>query len=356
MRRFLIVPILLVLMVPASPAHAQTYGAQLVKGGLDFPAAFALTPAGKIVYAERFTGEIRVYDPSTGSDTLFFRVTNLSTQGEQGLLGVTVDPQLTSGKPFVYAYATRTTPSLQNQILRIRIRPGQSPTATVIFASNTAPGQYHDGGRILFGPDGKLYAVIGESHSAANAQDLTSTAGKIVRMNRNGTVPADNPIAGNYLYSFGHRNSFGLAFDPESGDLWETENGPSCNDELNRIDPGENYAWGPNQTCSGTAPENTNRDGPQPRIMPLYWYTPTTAPTGVAFCASSGCGVTGAAGKLLFGEFNTGRIRQVTLTTDRLGVTSQSVVYDGSKGILSMERGPNGSLYFSVDDAIYRLV
>jgi glucose/arabinose dehydrogenase len=359
MRRLLLIPTLLALVILSPPAQAQTFTAQLVKGGLAFPATFTFTPSGKVVYGERFSGNIRIYDPSTNTDTLFFTVTNVVTQGEQGLLGLAVDPQLTSGKPFVYAYATRNVSgSLKNQILRIKIRSGRPPTSSVIFSSNTTPGDYHDGGRILFGPDGKLYAVIGESHTSANAQDLGSTAGKIVRMSRNGTAPSDNPfvgVAGNdFIYSFGHRNSYGFTFDPQTGNLWETENGPECNDEINRPVKGGNFAWGPNETCSGTAPGNTNQDGPTPRILPLLWYVDTIAPTGDVFC--NGCGLSGSEGTLFFADNNQGQIHRLVLTANRLGIASQSVVYDHPRAAYSMERGIDGALYFSDDSGIYKLV
>jgi glucose/arabinose dehydrogenase len=354
MRRLWILALLVSFMVVPTPAQAAV-GALTIKSGLAFPATFTFTPAGKIFYGERFTGNIRLFDPATNTDTLFFTVTNVVSQGEQGLLGLAVDPKLTSGKPFVYAYATRNVSgSLKNQILRIKVRSGQAPTSKVIFSSNTVPGDYHDGGRILFGPDGKLYAVIGESHDSSNAQDLTATAGKIVRMTRNGGIPLDNPDPARYYFSYGHRNSYGFTFDPQTGNLWETENGPECNDELNLVTKGGNYAWGPNETCSGTSPGNTNQDGPVPRIMPLAWYTPTIAPTGGAFC--TGCGLTGGAGNFYFADNNGGRVHLVVLTVNRLGIQSQSIAFTHVRAIYSMERGPDGVLYFSDDRAIYKLI
>ena len=117
---------------------------------------------------------------------------------------------------------------------------------------------------------------------------------------------------------------------------------------------GENHAWGPNETCSGTAPGNTNQDGPEPRIMPLRWFTPTIAPTGLAFC--EGCGISDSEGALFFGADNTGEIREIELTADRKGVASMSVVFDFSGTVLSMQAAPNGGVYFSSPDTIYHLV
>jgi glucose/arabinose dehydrogenase len=281
------------------------------------------------------------------------------TSGEQGLLGVALHPQITSGQPFVYAYATRNTGSgQQNQILRIRVRLSGNHTSSVIFSSDVTPTSNHNGGVIHFGPDGRLYAQIGDAQDAANAQDLTVRAGKIVRMTASGGVPPDNPFVGvagdDYVFSYGFRNGYGFAFDPETDIPWETQNGPSCNDEINLLVPGGNYAWGPNQTCTGSAPQNTNQDGPLPRILPEAFYTPNTAPTGIEFCA--GCGLTGSEGHMFFGEYNTGRIREAVLTADRMGIASQTIPIDRSNGILSLARGPDGTIYFSDQNGIYRLV
>ena len=215
------------------------------------------------------------------------------------------------------------------------------------------PGTYHDGGHIDFGPDRKLYAVVGEGHSPSRAQDLTNDAGKVLRMNRNGSVPQDNPFDDSRIFSYGLRNSFGFAFDPQSGTLWETENGPECVDEINVITEGGNYAWGPNETCSGEQPEGVNQDGPEPRIMPLRWFTPTIAPTGLAFC--EGCGISGSDGALFFGAANNGEIREIELTGDREGVASMSLAYDFSGAVLSMQAAPDGGVYFSSPSAIYHL-
>jgi glucose/arabinose dehydrogenase len=359
MRRILVGAIVLALAAGATPAQAAV-GAQLIAPGLNNPAAFTFAGNGKILYGERQTGEIRVYDPIAHTDTLAYTVTNLSTQGEQGLLGLAIDPQFASGQPFAYAYATRNNGGqLQNQILRLRYRPGRPLTATVIFTSDTTAGTYHDGGRILFGPDGMLYAVVGESHDSSNAQDINLTAGKIVRMTRNGTAPSDNPFVGvngdDLVWSFGHRNSFGFTFDPQTGRLWETENGPECNDEINLVTKGGNYAWGPNESCSGTAPQNTNQDGPIPRIMPLAWYTPTIAPTGAAFCTGCGLGVANE-GHFFFGDNNGGRIHNVVLNANRNGIASQSIAYDHPNAVYSVERGPDGAIYFSDPTGIWKLI
>jgi hypothetical protein len=117
---------------------------------------------------------------------------------------------------------------------------------------------------------------------------------------------------------------------------------------------GENHAWGPNETCLGQAPQNTNQDGPQPRIMPLAYFVTTIAPTGAAFC--DGCGLQSAEGHLFFGAFNTGQIREVRLTQDRTNIDSLFVAYTNNESILSMQAGTDGGIYFSTPTAIYELI
>ena len=340
------------LLVPAATTATGSpaaISAQLVVGGLNYPAAFTFAPDGRIFYGERFTGEVHIYDPATHQDTLFFTISNVQTNGEQGLLGLALAPGYPS-QPYLFAYATRlANGNLQDQILRIRDAGGTGTGARVIWASDTTAGTYHDGGRILFGPDKRLYAVMGEGHDSANAQDLTNDAGKVLRMTVKGTPAPGNPFPGSRIWTYGLRNSYGFTFDPLTGNLWETENGPECNDEVNRIVKGDNYAWGPSETCSTPPlpPANTNQDGPNP-VLPLWFVSPTIAPVGTAFCV--GCGITSAEGAMLFGAYNTGEIRKATLTTDRLNVQSVTTVYTHPSSPLSMERGPDGAVYFSAED------
>jgi len=341
---------------PTAPAlAAPAIRAKLVVGGLNVPTAFTFEPGNRIWYVEKSTGQIRIHDLGTGSDSPFATVPGVNADGERGMLGIALDPGYPTD-PYVYVYATRSVSgALSNQILRLTDSSGTGTNRTVIFGAPASSSPYHNSGRILFGPDGMLYAIVGEGHDAANAQDTTqNNRGKILRMTPSGGVPSDNPIANSRIFAYGIRNSFGFAFDPQKDRLWETENGPSCNDELNMIRKGANYGWGPNETCSGTAPGNTNQDGRNP-VMPKRWYTPTIAPTGLTFCQACALGSRNS-GKLFFGAYNTGAIRAVTLNAKRTGVTGQRVAYTHPSGVLSMEVGPNGVLYFSDSGGIYKLV
>jgi glucose/arabinose dehydrogenase len=362
MRRVLSVAVVLATLVPlaanqasAGASSPSAVGAQLVKGGLDWPAAFTFAPDGRIFYGERYTGEVRIYNPANGTDVLYFTVPNVVGSGEQGLLGIALDPNWPTTAR-VYVYATRMVSGQpKDQIVRITGANPPGGSMTVIFSSDTVSGSYHDGGRIRFGPDGKLYAIVGDAHNDANAQNLGNKAGKFHRMNTDGSAPTDNPIAGSTIWAYGIRNSFGFAFDPRTGFLWETENGPSCNDEVNLIRKGRNYGWGPNETCSTppAPPLNTNQDGPN-RQLPLTWFTPVIAPIGIGFC--EGCGLTGGTGKAYFIAYNLRQIRQITFTTNRRNIASMTTVYTHSTTPLSMEVGVNDALYFSTPTGIYKMI
>jgi glucose/arabinose dehydrogenase len=272
---------------PHPAAAAKGYGERLIVDGLENAAAFTFAPDGRIFAAERLTGKIVVITPSTGRRHTFATVPNVvgAKDNELGFDGIELHPRFPKA-PYVYAYATvdvRGTPRIR--IIRYtaseRGGRGTGIDPTVIYQSKTAAGPQHVGGRMLFGPDGYLYVIIGDAGAAANAQDLSVERGKLLRMTSRGAPIPSNPF-GSRVWSYGHRNSFGFDFDPKSGAIWETENGPECNDEINRIVPGGNYAWGPNQTCSTppAAPDNTNQDGPAPRRMPKLWYGADHRPDG----------------------------------------------------------------------------
>jgi aldose sugar dehydrogenase len=335
----------------ASPASAAT-GAAPVATGLSVPAAFTFLPDGRILYGERFTGEIRLRDPARGTDDLVFTIPDVAGSGEQGLLGLALDPGYPA-TPYLLAYVTRTVNGATvNQILRIEMTQRHTGYRWGVIYQAPAT-QVHNGGRIMFGPDGNLYVVTGDIQNPRNSQSLRNTLGKILRMTPTGGVPADNPF-GNFIWAYGIRNSYGFNFDPATQSLWQTENGPQCNDELNRITRGGNYGWGPNQTCATppAPPVNTNRDGISP-VLPVAFYTPPTAPTGLAFC--SGCGVPDLEGRLVYGTFNTRQLRVVSLNRPRTLRGSETPVYTHSAGILSVERAPDGRLYFSDASGIYRV-
>jgi len=333
---------------------------------VDQPVGFTFAPNGRIVYLERATGELRQLDPRTGHDRLLHRITGVDSDGERGALGVALHPRWPR-MPSAYVYVSRTPPNgdLENQLLRLRIRDGRVVERTLLLRSPIGSRANHNGGRIAFGPDAKLYVVIGDGgEDPGTAQTLgDELRGKILRLNADGSVPASNPF-GSIVWSYGHRNSIGFAFDPATERLWQSENGPECNDELNRIVEGGNFAWGPTQACgTPAAPGDTNRDGPDPTRLPRFTFADTVAITGVAFC--DGCGLGGAyEGDLFAGCANgsckatVGPVMHAPLNPGRWSLAAppaQVPLTNYTGPVYSMEVAPNGRIYFSDGQGIYQL-
>jgi glucose/arabinose dehydrogenase len=353
MRRIASVLALAGLLVSLSPLAASPAGARIVRRVVFscnncWPTAFTFTPDGeRMFFVKRFSGEIRVKNLATGTNRLWARIGNVATtQGEVGLLGVALHPRWPE-EDWVYVYFTQQDP-FRNRIIRLRKTANGSLQREGLLRIPAAG--FHNGGVIHFGPDGKLYAVTGDAGDPARSQDTASNAGKVLRLTRTGLVPGDNPFPGEYAFSFGHRNSFGFTFDPRTGRLWQTENGPTCDDEVNLARSGRNYGWGPSSACP-----NTSESGPDPIIQPeMVWTTPI-AITGAVFC--QGCRLGGRmGGRLLVGSWNDREILHLTLDAERNDVLSRRLLFDNPAGVLALERRPNGRVFFSEPNGIYRLV
>ena len=341
----------LIALAPVGPTVAGGVRAVRVARGLNSPVGFTFLPDGRLAYLERNTGWLRFRNLQTDVDRRIYRIRNVNATGERGALGVEVHPDWPQ-EPFIYVFATRNTPhGLRNQVLRIRVEKGEPTGVRTLLSAAAGPASNHNGGRILFGPNRKLYIVIGDNGQPSNSQDRSSNLrGKILRINANGSIPGTNPF-GSRVWAYGIRNSIGFAFDPETGRLWEQDNGPECNDELNRIKRGANFGWGPNANCP-----NTNNSGPRPRIRPRHTFVNTVGLTGVAFCDSCGLGA-GYGGDLFVGAVNDGIIRRFDLNGRRTAFDGGPTrVLDRPGPVLSMETSPNGRIYFSDFSAIYRLV
>jgi glucose/arabinose dehydrogenase len=331
-------------------ADAGGFEAVPVATGLAAPVGFTFLPGGRLAYLERSTGWLRFRDLQTDADVQVHRILHVNSDGERGALGVAVHPNWPAA-PFVYVYVTRNTADgIRNQVLRIWVENDDGVAVRRLLSVAAGPASNHNGGRILFGPDGKLYVVIGDNAQPSNAQDRTANLrGKILRLNPDGSIPATNPF-GTRIWAFGIRNSIGFAFDPQGGHLWESENGPECNDEVNRIVRGGNHGWGPNESCP-----NTNNSGPMPRILPKYTFADTVGLTGLAFCDACGLGAA-FDGDVVVGAVNDGRIRRFDLNASRTGFDAgPQLILDRPGPVLSIEVAPNGRIYFSDFGAIYRL-
>jgi glucose/arabinose dehydrogenase len=251
------------LLVPGAAAAAPV-ATNVLTRGLRVPWGLAFMPDGDALVGERSSGEVhRVY--RRGGRRLVGALA-VDRAGEGGLLGIAVSPRFAEDR-WVYFYVTR---AGGNRILRKRFEGGELGRSDVIL-DDIPSNSYHNGGRIAFGPDGRLYAGTGDAGSEELSQRRRSLAGKILRMNPDGSVPGDNPF-GNRVWSLGHRNVQGLAWD-RRGRMWASELGQSTRDELNRIRRGRNYGW----------PRVEGGDGSGPYADPFAtWATENCSPSGIA--------------------------------------------------------------------------
>ena len=282
---------------------------------------------------------------------------------EGGLLGIELDPHfLENARVYLY-YTYEEGGRRWNRISRFT-ETGDELTDEAVLLDRIPAGDFHNGGRIKFGPDGMLYATTGETFRGEMAQSLDNLGGKILRMNPDGTVPGDNPFPGSLIYSYGNRNPQGLAWHPESGDLYSTEHGPSgenlrfAHDEINIIEPGSNYGW-PYVVGDGDDPMYVN---------PIYHTGTTTwAPSGAAF--HDGSRYPRWSNRLLIATLRGKHLRIVTLNPDGTGVESTTALYGGTLGrIRDVAQGPDGYIYLCTsnrdgrgdpseeDDLIVRIV
>jgi glucose/arabinose dehydrogenase len=216
-------------------------GIRTVSTGWTAPWGIDWLPDGSALVTERDSGGVfRV--TGSGQRTQVGTVPNVAHGGEGGLLGLAVSPTFASDGQ-VYLYHTSAS---DNRIVRMTLNGNTLGDYTVIVSGIPRGATFHQGGRLAFGPDGFLYAGTGDAQNSANAQNTSSLAGKILRMTRTGQPAPGNPF-GTLVYSYGHRNVQGLAWD-SAGRLWEAELGENTADELNLVQPGDNYGW---PTCEG---------------------------------------------------------------------------------------------------------
>lgn len=295
----------------------------------DIPWGLATLPDGSIVYSRRDAQDIVRLNPATGMKTTLGTVPNVrTTDGEGGLLGLAVSPTFATDH---WLYIMHTSPT-DNRIVRIRLDADVLVASSEqVLVSGILRNKYHDGGRLRFGPDGRLYASTGDAQNGDYAQDIASLNGKILRINPDGSVPSDNPF-GNYVWSYGHRNPQGLAFDSR-GRLWEQEFGNSVMDETNLIVKGGNYGW---PACEGTS----GSCGAAGFIAPTYTY-----PTAAGSC--SGIAIVRDAIYLAC-QRGTRLYRAVISGTTLTGV---QVYFSGTYGRLrTVEPAPDGGLWLTTSN------
>ncbi|HEX5978488.1 MAG TPA: PQQ-dependent sugar dehydrogenase [Nitrososphaeraceae archaeon] len=349
--------------------------------GLSSPTSMAFLDDSKILVLEK-EGSVRLVSNGVLQAEPILQVP-VNTENERGLLGIAADEDNNS----VFLYYTEVDP-LRNRVYKYQWNGQSLVNPTLILDLPAEPGPNHDGGKIVIGPDGNLYAVIGDLNHDGQLQNFPDGpppdyTGSIFRINPvDGSAPSDNPFTGSGIdalskyYAYGLRNSFGIDFDPLTGNLWDTENGPASYDEINLVRPGFNSGWqtvmGPISISGDTEEDLVNFPGSH-YADPLFSWAERLGPTDIEFFNSTQLGdrytnnifvgdIT--RGNLYFFEANENRdgIRLDTtqqqsglsdLVVDSEDELSAITFGSGFGGITDIETGPDGNLYvLSFDDGI----
>ena len=295
---------------------------------LEVPWSFAFLPGGDALVTERDSGRLLRVSPS--GEVQEIQTLPEGGSGEGGLLGVAVSPDYEDDR-YIYAYYTT---RVDNRVVRFRMGERPEPILTGIPVNT-----YHDGGRIKFGPDGLLYVSTGDAGDSGNSQDRNSLGGKILRIEPDGSVPADNPFPGNPVYSYGHRNVEGLAWDSE-GQLYASEFGASTWDEVNRIEAGENYGW---PAVEGRGGED------QGYVDPItVWPTSEASPSGTEIMVEGA--IPQWEGDLFVAALRGERLWRLELN-DSGEVVDREKLLDGEVGrVRDVIQAPDGSLWVSTSN------
>ena len=332
----------------ASPTPSPTpmAMAEVFVDNAEAPVSLAFAPDGRLFYNELRTGRIRIVENGRLAEEPFasLQVVSQSGYSEHGLLGLALDPDFASNH---YVYVLYGEPDQngdprRQRVVRFTDVDGVGQDMTVILDDlPISKGCCHNGGRIAFGPDGKLYVSIGDTGDSSLSQNKESLAGKILRFNPDGSIPADNPFVGSPVYALGIRNSFGLAFHPVTGALFIDETGPAGFDELDIIQAGGNYGW----------PEAKGMAGLSQYIDPIWAAGPVSVtPTGMTFYTGDLLPI--PRNDLLRCTYNAGKLEHVKMAPSFDHI--DGIEDTGLACSLDVKVGPDGALYFSTMDTIYR--
>lgn len=258
-----------------------TLADKVLTSNLTLPWEIHWGPDNQIWMTER-GGRISRVNPGTGAVSPLLTINDVVAQGEGGLLGMVLHPDFNTSPQVFIAYNYNNTGNYREKIVRYNYSNDALSNATVIL-DNLAASRNHNGCRLVFGPDKKLYISTGDAENTSSPQNTSSLNGKILRIETDGSIPADNPINGSAIWSLGHRNAQGLVF--HNNILYSSEHGPNNDDEVNIIQKGKNYGWPNVQGFCNTSGEQTFCTANNV-VEPLQAWTPTIAVCGLDFYAN----------------------------------------------------------------------
>ena len=348
---------------PASAPESTVYqGLDIttIASGLEHPWGLAFLPDGRMLVTER-PGRLRIVAADGAVSAPVAGVPAVFGKGQGGLLDVAIDPDFASD-PWVYlSFSEPGEGGGGTAVARGRLAGGTLTDVAVIFRQEPKldAGQ-HFGSRLVFDREGRLYVTSGDRGNWDNPQRLDKGQGKIFRINRDGSIPADNPFVGRddaipAIWSYGHRNAQGAALHPQTGALWQTEHGARGGDELNIPQAGRNYGWpvitlGINYNGQPIGSGQPQAEGME---QPIHSWTPSIAPSGLAFYTADR--FPEWKGSLFVGALAYQRVVRLSLDGDKV-VGEEPLLVDFGERIRDVRQGPDGYLYLLTDDANGKLL
>jgi aldose sugar dehydrogenase len=349
-------------LLSAAPAFAQELRAETVASGLEHPWAVAFLSNGRYLVTER-PGRMRIVAADGKVGPSIAGVPEVAASGQGGLHDVVLDSRFATNRELFFCYAEPGEGGSGTAVAKARLSSDDTRLEDVQVIFRQKPkttGNLQYGCRIVEAPDGQLFVAMGDRFRPRDkAQSLDNDLGKILRISKDGAHPAGNPFVARpgalpEIWTYGHRNPQGLALAPDLS-LWETEHGPQGGDEVNVIRPGLNYGWpvityGEEYGGGKIGEGITHKEGME---QPLHHWTPSIAPSGMAFVTSDRYGPA-MRGNLFVGSLKFRYLARLEIAQGK--VTGESRALDVGERVRDVRQGPDGFLYLLTDETNGRLI
>lgn len=342
------------------------YNVNVLTEGLNRPWGIASLPDGRLLITEKEDGTLRIVTQAGDLSEAITGLPAVNSNGQGGLLGITVDPDFESNRMVYWSFSQDTPQGTLTAVAKGRLADDEKTVenAQVIYQATPAhKSNLHYGSRILFDKTGNIFVSTGERSDIVTrpqSQDLNSALGKVLRITPDGKPAPGNPFEGRSdaraeIYSYGHRNVQGLAFHPVTGDLWENEFGPRGGDEVNRIQPGKNYGW-PTITYGIEYNGNEIGDAIQQQDgmeQPVYYWDPVLSPSGMTFFA--GNSIPEWENNLFIAGLSSVHIARLVIKDNKV-VGEERLLEDEAQRFRDVQQGKDGALYAVTDGGrLYRI-
>lgn len=341
-------------------SEKHEFTVETVINGLENPWSVDFLPDGRIILTER-PGRLRILDNGTLSAPIQ-NLPKLKSKGQGGLLDIAIDPEFEKNKTLYLSYSGFEKSSLGTEVISAKLEGNKLTKLKTLFkALPKSRGGHHFGSRLLLNKE-ELYITLGDRGDKERAQDINDHAGSLIRINKDGSIPKNNPFnndanAKSEIYTYGNRNMQGIAMHPDTGDVWTIEHGPQGGDELNLMKPGVNYGWpvityGVNYVIGTKIGEGTEKKG---MAQPVHYWVPSIATSSLLFY--DGDKFPQWQGNAFVSSLVFGQLARLEIKNNK--VIKEERLLKGEFGrIREVQQGPDGLIYFITDDSnggLYRL-